>query len=98
MALSSKLPDVGTTIFTIMSRLAVEHGAINLSQGFPDFNADPKLLKLVADCITGGNNQYAPMPGLPELLIAISVKISKDYGWQPDPDTEIKYWREYQSG
>lgn len=89
MELSSKLPDVGTTIFTIMSRLAVEHGAINLSQGFPDFNADPQLLKLVTDSITGGHNQYAPMPGLPELLTAISEKINQDYGWQPDPETEV---------
>ncbi|MEO6131118.1 MAG: methionine aminotransferase [Saprospiraceae bacterium] len=89
MPLQSKLPDVGTTIFTVMSRLAVEHNAINLSQGFPDFDADPRLLSLVNDALLGGHNQYAPMPGLPDLCRAISEKINNDYNWPPDPDTEI---------
>ena len=89
MKLDSKLPDVGTTIFTVMSRLAAEHGAINLSQGFPDFDADPELLSLVADAIKGGHNQYAPMPGLPDLTSVISDKIYHDYGWKPDADSEI---------
>ena len=89
MELKSKLPDIGTTIFTVMSRLANEYGAINLSQGFPDFDADPALLASVSDAIHGGNNQYAPMPGLPELVDAIGEKINRDYGWHPDPETEI---------
>jgi len=89
MELKSKLPDVGTTIFTVMSRLAASHGAINLSQGFPDFDTDPRLIGLVEEAMHGGHNQYAPMPGLPELNNAIADKLQKDYGWRPDPDTEI---------
>ena len=89
MNLQSKLPDVGTTIFTVMSRLAIQHSAINLSQGFPDFDADPRLLSLVSDAIHAGHNQYAPMPGLPELCNAVAEKINLDYGWSPDPETEI---------
>jgi methionine transaminase len=89
MDFASKLPDVGTTIFTVMSRLALEHGAINLSQGFPDFDPDPELLSSVAEAIRHGNNQYAPMPGVPELISAVSEKINRDYQWKPDPDFEI---------
>jgi methionine transaminase len=89
MELKSKLPDVGTTIFTIMSRLATEHGAINLSQGFPDFDADPALVMAVAEAMAKGQNQYAPMPGLPDLNTAIALKLQSDYGWMPDPETEI---------
>jgi methionine aminotransferase len=89
MELSSKLPDVGTTIFTIMSRLAGAHGAINLSQGFPDFETDPRLIALVEEAMRNGQNQYAPMPGLPELTNAIADKLKQDYGWRPDPDAEI---------
>lgn len=89
MSLQSKLPDVGTTIFTIMSRLAAEHHAINLSQGFPDFDADPNLILAVTEAMAKGHNQYAPMPGLPELNIAIAQKLNVDYGWMPDPETEI---------
>src|SRR5688572_2626633 len=85
----SKLPDVGTTIFTVMSRLAMEHGAINLSQGFPDFDPDPALLLSVAEAIQHGNNQYAPMPGLQELVTVIGDKINRDYGWRPVVDAEI---------
>lgn len=89
MSLESKLPDVGTTIFTVMSRLATQHQAINLSQGFPDFDTDPRLIQLVEEAMRGGHNQYAPMPGLPDLLQVISEKININYGWRPDPDTEI---------
>lgn len=89
MAFQSKLPDVGTTIFTIMSRLAAAHGAINLSQGFPDFDTDPRLLALVNEAMHSGQNQYAPMPGMPELVQVIADKLARDYGWRPDPDTEI---------
>ena len=89
MELQSKLPDVGTTIFTIMSRLAVEHNAINLSQGFPDFETDPTLVLAVSEAMAQGQNQYSPMPGLPELNLAIAHKLQSDYGWIPDPDTEI---------
>jgi len=89
MKVESKLPDVGTTIFSVMSRLAVEHGAINLSQGFPDFEADPLLISLVSDAMHAGLNQYAPMPGLPKLNAVISEKINRDYKWLPDPDTEV---------
>jgi methionine transaminase len=89
MELKSKLPEVGTTIFTVMSRLAAAHGAINLSQGFPDFDTDPRLISLVEEAMHGGHNQYAPMPGLPELTNAIADKLQMDYGWRPDPDAEI---------
>ncbi len=89
MTLVSKLPDVGTTIFTVMSRLAAEHNAINLSQGFPDFSADPKLLAFVQEALKTGHNQYAPMPGLPELVVAIADKIQGDYQWRPDHETEV---------
>lgn len=89
MELKSKLPDVGTTIFTIMSRLAAEHQAINLSQGFPDFDTDPNLVLAVSEAMSRGHNQYAPMPGLPELNVAIARKLQSDYGWMPDPETEI---------
>ncbi len=89
MSLQSKLPDVGTTIFTIMSRLAAEHHAINLSQGFPDFEADPSLILAVSEAMAKGHNQYAPMPGLPDLNVAIAQKLNSDYGWMPDPEMEI---------
>jgi len=85
----SKLPDVGTTIFSIMSRHAAAHDAINLSQGFPDFEADPRLIDLVSEAMRAGHNQYAPMPGLPELNLQIAIKLQRDYGWLPDPDREI---------
>lgn len=62
-----KLPDVGTTIFTIMSQLANEHNAINLGQGFPDFNPDEKLVSLVNEAMINGHNQYPHMPGIPAL-------------------------------
>lgn len=87
--MDSKLPNVGTTIFTVMSQLAQECGAINLSQGFPSFNPDPELLDLVTDYLQSGANQYAPMAGVPALREAIATKISKLYGRRADPETEI---------
>ena len=85
----SKLPKVGTTIFTVMSALANEHGAINLSQGFPDFNCSPELVKLVNHHMKAGRNQYAPMQGIPALRKRISEKIEDAYSIAYDPDTEI---------
>jgi len=87
--LRSKLPHVGTTIFTVMSKLAQECGAINLSQGFPDFPIDEKLSDLVHAAMNAGHNQYAPMPGLPSLREAIADKVNRLYGFSYDPDTEV---------
>jgi methionine aminotransferase len=84
-----RFPSTGTTIFTVMSALANEHKAINLSQGFPDFAIDEKLGNLVAEAIQSGFNQYAPMPGLPALRAAIARKILHFQKVQVDPDTEI---------
>jgi len=85
----SKLPNVGTTIFTVMSQLAQECGAINLSQGFPSFDPDPQLLALVDHHLQSGANQYAPMPGVPALREAIAAKVLRLYGRNADPDTEV---------
>jgi methionine aminotransferase len=85
----SKLPQTGTTIFTIMSALATEVGAINLSQGFPDFNTSPELIELVNTAMKDGHNQYAPMPGVMALREQISLKTKKLYGAEYNPDTEI---------
>jgi methionine aminotransferase len=85
----SKLPAVGTTIFTVMSKLAAEVGAINLSQGFPDFDCDPALVDAVAAHMRAGANQYAPMPGVPRLREAIAAKYERDHGRRYDPDTEV---------
>src|SRR6476660_5217298 len=87
--LRSKLPDTGVTIFTTMSRLALEHGAINLSQGFPDFNCAPELIDAVARYMREGNNQYAPMPGTIPLREALAMRIERLYGHRYDPVTEI---------
>lgn len=87
--LRSKLPNTGVTIFTTMSRLALEHGAINLSQGFPDFNCAPELIDAVARYMREGHNQYAPMPGTIPLREALSMKIERLYGHRYDPATEI---------
>ena len=65
--IDSRFPDMGTTIFTVMSRLATECGAVNLSQGFPDFQAEPALFDAVHRHMLAGRNQYAPMAGMPEL-------------------------------
>jgi methionine aminotransferase len=87
--LVSKLPNVGTTIFTVMSRLAQEHNAINLSQGFPDFDCDPALQALVTKYMKAGLNQYPPMAGIPQLREAIAGKVRALYGTSYDPEHEI---------
>lgn len=87
--MTSKLPHVGTTIFTVMSKLAAECGAINLSQGFPDFPIDEKLSDLVNAAMRNGHNQYAPMPGLPSLREGIASKVDRLYGYRYEPDTEV---------
>ena len=85
----SKLPQAGTTIFTVMSALANELGAINLSQGFPDYDTSPELIELVNQAMKNGHNQYAPMAGVMALREEISRKTEKLYGAVYDPDTEI---------
>ena len=85
----SKLPRVGTTIFTVMSALATEYKAINLSQGFPDFEMSPELAALTAKAIQNGHNQYAPMAGLMSIRESLAAKIEKLYGTKINPDTEI---------
>jgi methionine aminotransferase len=84
-----KLEDIGTTIFTIMSRRARELDALNLGQGFPDYDIDPRLTQLVAAAMQAGHNQYAPMEGLPALRERIAAKLLASYGLVIDPDTEI---------
>lgn len=79
-AIDTKLPAVGTTIFTVMSALATEKNAVNLGQGFPDFGCDPQLLQDVSAAMAAGHNQYPPMPGIPALREAISAKITQLYG------------------
>lgn len=85
----SKLPDVGTTIFTIMSQLATDHQAINLGQGFPDFDPDERLIDAVTRAMQNGHNQYPPMAGILPLRKQIANKIKGLYGHQYDPVTEI---------
>jgi methionine aminotransferase len=85
----SKLPGTGTNIFSVMSKLAEEHKAINLSQGFPDYEADPKLIEYVADAMKQGFNQYAPMTGLPVLRELIAEKLNNLYGADYHPETEV---------
>lgn len=87
--LQSKLPNVGTTIFTVMSALATEHNAINLGQGFPDFAMDAELIELVNKAMVDGHNQYAPMAGHPLLRNTIAQKIEKLYGAIINADTQI---------
>ncbi len=87
--LSSKLPDVGTTIFTVMSALAQEQGAINLSQGFPDFDGPAHLLDRVQYYLTHGHNQYPPMAGVLPLRQAIATKVQQMYGAVVDPENEV---------
>ena len=79
MEIRSKLPQVGTSIFAVMSRLAAENNAINLSQGFPDFNCSDQLLELVNFYMIRWGNQYAPMPGVPSLRLEIIKKTEKIY-------------------
>ena len=85
----SKLPHIGTTIFTVMTQLANECGAINLSQGFPDFSVDERLIDAVEKHMRQGSNQYAPMQGVPRLREKISEKVRRLYGAAYDPATEI---------
>lgn len=85
----SKLPSLGTTIFTLMSALAQQHKAINLSQGFPDFNGPAYLRERLAYHVDQGSNQYAPMIGAVALRTAIADKTEQIYGWRPDADREI---------
>jgi len=87
--MKSKLPNIGTSIFAVMSGMAKEYNAINLSQGFPDFNCPDKLIEYVHRFMKEGNNQYAPMPGIPVLRNAISQKMEKLYGRFYNPETEI---------
>ncbi len=89
VTIPSRLPDVGVSIFAVMTRLATEHGALNLSQGFPDFDCDPDLIAAVDRHMRAGHNQYAPMPGLLALREALSAKIARLYGASYDPATEI---------
>lgn len=89
MPLASKLPDVGITIFTVMSKMAADHGAINLSQGFPDFEAPAELIDGVSHYMRMGLNQYAPMQGMPALRQRIAEKVDLLYGARIDPDTQI---------
>ncbi|MDF3194303.1 pyridoxal phosphate-dependent aminotransferase [Pseudomonas sp. 1928-m] len=85
----SKLPNVGTTIFTRMSQLAVETGALNLSQGFPDFDGPQALRDAVGRHIAAGHNQYAPMAGLPALREQVAAKIARSYGRMVSADSEV---------
>ncbi len=86
---TSKLPQVGTTIFTVMSQLAVECNAVNLSQGFPSFDPPEALLQSISHYLHSGTNQYAPMPGVPVLRQAIADKTERLYGHRVDADTEV---------
>ena len=88
-AFPSRLHNVGTTIFTVMSALATQHKAVNLGQGFPDFDCDPKLVDGVTTAMQQGRNQYPPMPGVPALRQAIAAKIEAVYARQYSADTEI---------
>src|SRR6218665_475257 len=87
--INSKLPNVGTTIFSVMSKLAADHNAINLSQGFPDFNCSEELVSLVNKYMKNGNNQYAPMPGLIGLREIIAQKTEELYNAKYNPEMEI---------
>ena len=88
-AVESRLPKVGTTIFTVMSALAQQHGAVNLGQGFPDFACDPRLVDAVDAAMRGGLNQYPPMTGVPALRERVAEKIGALYGHRYDAATEI---------
>ncbi len=88
-SLTSRLPQVGTTVFTTMSTLAAEHGAVNLGQGFPDFHCDPALPALVSAAMAAGHNQYPMMTGVPALRDAVAAKVASLYEHQYDPASEI---------
>lgn len=87
--IDSRFPNMGTTIFTVMSRLAAECGAVNLSQGFPDFQAEPALFEAMTRHMQAGRNQYPPMAGMPELRQAIVDKVATLYGARYDVDNEV---------
>jgi methionine aminotransferase len=89
LIIQSRLPDIGTSIFAVMSKMATEYGAINLSQGFPDFQVDPVIIDLVHRFMKEGHNQYAPMPGAPALRNVIAEVLSKTYAQSIHPDTDI---------
>lgn len=89
MRLQTKLPKVGTTIFTVMSQLAAEHGAVNLGQGFPDFAVPNRLIEELDKAMRAGHNQYAAMTGAPALRQAIARKTERVYGYKPDADAEV---------
>ena len=86
---ATKLPKVGTTIFTVMSQLAAEHGAVNLGQGFPDFPVPGRLIDALDRAMRAGHNQYSMMTGIPALRQAIAGKTERCYGWRPNADSEI---------
>jgi len=89
MQIETKLPKVGTTIFTVMSQLAVQHGAVNLGQGFPDFDGPPALREALTRHMAEGRNQYAPMTGVPRLREQIALKTERLYGRRVNADTEV---------
>jgi methionine transaminase len=84
-----KLPDVGTTIFTVISQLAQDLGAVNLGQGFPDYPVAPRLVELIGDAMRAGHNQYAPMAGVPSLQQAIAAGLADRQGVRVDPATQV---------
>jgi methionine transaminase len=89
MRFRSKLPDIGTTIFTVMSRRALEEGALNIGQGFPDYPIDPRLAESLLEAVAEGRNQYAPMEGVTELREQIARKLKTSYAIEVDPQAEI---------
>ncbi|MGN6091219.1 MAG: aminotransferase class I/II-fold pyridoxal phosphate-dependent enzyme, partial [Luteibacter jiangsuensis] len=89
MQLETKLPKVGTTIFSVMSQLALEHKAVNLGQGFPDFEPPEALRDAITRAMAEGKNQYAPGIGIPRLREQIALKTERLYGHRVSPDTEV---------
>ena len=87
--MKSRLPEIGTSIFTVMSKMALDHGAINLSQGFPDFPVSEELIELIYANMRAGHNQYSPMPGAPALKQSIAKVVFETYNRPTDPDTDI---------
>jgi methionine aminotransferase len=89
MQIQTKLPKVGTTIFTVMSQLALEHKAVNLGQGFPDFETPANLREALTRAMNEGRNQYAPMSGIPKLREQIALQVDRLYGRRISADTEV---------
>src|SRR5271155_2634829 len=89
MRFESKLPDVGTTIFTVMSQRSVEEGALNIGQGFPDYPIDPRLAQSLVESVAEGHNQYAPMEGVIALRELIAAKLGASYGISVDALSEV---------